>query len=188
MSPLITLFRHFGYLSPEIEHELELKTQSKSYEKDAFFIKQGQVISSLFVIEKGLVRSFYMKGEREIIDWFGFENVPLGATLPLFFNRPSLQNIQFLEPSTIHYISNLDLNILYNKYSEMNTIGRRMAEEFCWIMEERICSLQTESAEQRYLTLIKSEPEILQRVSLGHIASFLGITQETLSRIRGKRI
>lgn len=188
MNPLITLCRKFGPISLDIEKELDLKTQSKIYKKDTFFIKDGQIVSSLFVIEKGLVRSFYMKEEREITDWFGFENTPLGATMPLFFNRPSLQNIQFLETSIIHYISNSDLNALYNKYNEMNTIGRRMTEEFCRIMEERSWSLQTESAEQRYLNLIKSEPEILQRVSLGHIASYLGITQETLSRIRSKRI
>ncbi|MFV0339120.1 MAG: Crp/Fnr family transcriptional regulator [Parachlamydiaceae bacterium] len=188
MNPLITLCRKFGPISFDIEKELDFKTQIKVYEKDTFFIKEGQIVSSLFVIEKGLVRSFYMKEDREIIDWFGFENIPLGATMPLFFNRPSLQNIQFLETSTIHYISNSDLNTLYNKYNEMNTIGRRMTEEFCRIMEERSWSLQTESAEQRYLNLIKSEPEILQRVSLRHIASYLGITQETLSRIRSKRI
>ena len=61
-----------------------------------------------------------------------------------------------------------------------------MAEEYCKILEERSFSLQTQSAEQRYNDLLKNQPEVLQRVSLGHIASYLGISQETLSRIRKK--
>ena len=68
----------------------------------------------------------------------------------------------------------------------METIGRIMAEEYCKILEERIMSLHTKSAEQRYQTLLREQPEVSQRVSLGHIASYLGITQETLSRIRKK--
>lgn len=184
MNPLIELFKQFGPIPSYIEKDMEAKIQCKTYNKDSFFIKQGQIISSLFVIEKGLVRSFYIKDEREINDWFGFENTPLGATIPLFFNQPSLQNIQFLETSTIYYISNSDLNSLYTKYNEMNTIGRKMMEEWCRFIEKRSWSLQTESAKERYLTLIESEPQILQRISLGHIASYLGVTQETLSRIR----
>lgn len=188
MNPLIEFLKKFGTINTEIEQELEVKVHCKVYQKDSFFVKQGQIISSLFIIEKGLVRSFYIKDGKEINDWFVFENTPLGATMPLFFNRPLLQNIQFLETSTIYYISNIDLNTCYNKYNQMNTIGRRMTEELYRVTEERIWSLQTESAEQRYQSLLKSEPQILQRVSLGHIASYLGITQETLSRISNKRI
>ncbi|HEX7868847.1 MAG TPA: Crp/Fnr family transcriptional regulator, partial [Chryseobacterium sp.] len=66
----------------------------------------------------------------------------------------------------------------------MNTIGRKMAEEYCKILEDRIKSLQTETAEKRYQNLIENQPDATQRITLGHIASYLGITQETLSRIR----
>lgn len=66
----------------------------------------------------------------------------------------------------------------------MNTIGRKMAEEYCKILEDRVMSLQTETAVQRYHSLLKYQSDATQRISLGHIASYLGITQETLSRIR----
>ena len=79
-----------------------------------------------------------------------------------------------------------DLNELYKRYHSMETIGRIMAEEYCKIMEDRIMSLHIQSAEERYNTLLKEQPDVIQRVSLGHIASYLGITQETLSRIRKK--
>ena len=69
---------------------------------------------------------------------------------------------------------------------DMNTIGRVMTEEYCKILEDRVISLQTQSAEDRYKNLLISQPDTLQRISLGHIASYLGINQETLSRIRKK--
>ena len=106
--------------------------------------------------------------------------------MPLFSNNPSIENIQLLEDSVFHYISNQNLQKLYNKHPDLNTIGRKVAEEYCLLLENRIASLQVDSAEDRYRKLIKDFPNISQRVSLGHIASYLGITQATLSRIRGK--
>ena len=106
--------------------------------------------------------------------------------MPLFFDKPSIENIQFLEDSTLYYISSNDLNELYKVSLQMNIIGRKMAEEYCKILEERSFSLQTHSAEERYNDFLKREPEAILRISLGHIASYLGISQETLSRIRKK--
>ncbi len=186
MNPLIKKFKEYGNVSPEIEEELAKCIKSQTKQKGDFFLKQGQIVSSLFLIETGLVRSYYIKDDREINSWFGFENIILGAVLPLFYNQPTNENIQFIETSTYYYISSKDLNEFYQNYQEMNTIGRKMAEEYCVILEQRISSLQTESAEQRYNSLLKYQPDAIQRVSLGHIASYLGITQETLSRIRKK--
>lgn len=186
MNPLIEKFKEYGHLPPEIEDKLSsyIKTQTK--QKGDFFLKQGQIVSSLFIIETGLVRSYYIKDDREINSWFGFENIILGSVLPLFYQQPSFENIEFLETSTYYYISNKDLNEIYKISNEMNTIGRKMTEEYCVILEDRIRSLQRESAIQRYNSLIKYQPDATQRISLGHIASYLGITQETLSRIRKK--
>jgi len=186
MNPLINKFKAYGHISSEVENALLKKISSQTKNKGDFFLKTGQVVSSLFLIEKGLVRSYFIKDGRVINSWFGFEATILGSVLPLFYNLPAKENIQFLETSTLYYITSNDLNELYKKYHQMNTIGRIMAEEYCKILEERITSLQTESAEQRYKTLIASQQDVLQRVTLGHIASFLGVTQETLSRIRKK--
>lgn len=183
-NPLIQKFKEYGHIDQEIESQLSGKVKCLVKQKGDFFLKQGQVVSSLFVIEKGLVRSFFMKDGREVNSWFGFENIILGSVLPLFYNQPSFENIQFLEDTTIYYLSIDDLNELYEQYNAVNTIGRKMAEEYCKILEERIISLQTQNAEQRYQTLLKDQPEAARRLSLGHIASYLGITQETLSRIR----
>lgn len=186
MNPLIKKFKEYRNLPPEIENELSKHIKSQTKQKGDFFLKQGQIVSGLFVIEMGLVRSYHIKDEREINSWFGFENIILGSVMPLFYDQPAYESIQFLETSTYYYISSKDLNMLYKKHHEMNTIGRKMAEEYCVILEQRISSLQTENAEQRYNSLLKFQPDATQRISLGHIASYLGITQETLSRIRKK--
>ena len=186
MNPLIEQFKKYGNLSFELETKIKNKIKFLKKQKGDFLLKEGQKVSNLFVIEKGLVRSFYNSNEREINVWFGFENVTLGSVMPLFFNQPSIENIQFLEDTTLYYISSNDLNELYKTSLEMNIIGRKMAEEYCKILEERSFSLQIHSALQRYNDLLKNQPETVQRISLGHIASYLGISQETLSRIRKK--
>lgn len=186
MNPLIRKFKEYGTITAEIETELAKKVKFQNRLKGDFFLKQGQIVSSLFLIERGLVRSFYIKEDREINSWFGSENIILGSILPLFFKVASAENIQFLEDSVVYYIEGNDLEELYRKYNEMNTIGRIMTEEYCKILEDRVMSLQTQSAEERYQTLLKFQPDATQRISLGHIASYLGIQQETLSRIRKK--
>ncbi len=186
MNVLVEQLRKYGNLSPEIETELNKKIEVLVKQKGDFLLKEGQVISNLFVIEKGLVRYFYSINEQEINVGFGFENEILGSVMPLFFNLPSIENIQFLEDTTLYYISRRDLEQFYMSSQEMNTIGRKMAEVYCRILEERSFLLQTHTAEQRYHWLLKNQPQALQRISLGNIASYLGISQETLSRIRKK--
>src|SRR5690606_40849283 len=75
MNPLIKKFKEYGNISQEIENELIKYISSKTKEKGDFLLKQGQIVSSLFLIETGLVRSYYIKDDREINSWFGFENI-----------------------------------------------------------------------------------------------------------------
>jgi len=138
------------------------------------------------MLQKGLARGFYLKNEKEINTWFAPENVILGSSIPLFSNHPSKENIQLLEDSIFQYITNSDLQELYRMHPDFNTIGRRLAEDYCLLLENRIASLQADSADERYEKLLLEFPDVSQRVSLGHIASYLGITQATLSRIRRK--
>lgn len=97
MNSLINKFKTYGNLPSEIETELSKYIKSQTKHKGDFFLKQGQIVSSLFIIETGLVRSYYIKDDREINSWFGFENIILGSVLPLFYDQPSSENIQFLK-------------------------------------------------------------------------------------------
>ena len=186
MNSFLETIKKFGYISESVEIDILKNINTENKKKGHYLIKAGQATANLFVLQTGLVRGFYIKNDKEINTWFAAENIVLGSALPLFSNNPSIENIQLLEDSVFHYISNQNLQKLYNKHPDFNTIGRKVAEEYCLLLENRIASLQVDSAEDRYRKLIKDFPNISQRVSLGHIASYLGITQATLSRIREK--
>lgn len=184
MNPIIQQFKRYGFLSSEAEKAIEDRTKCFFKKKNDHFLKSGQVLSSYFVLEKGLIRAYFCRDGKEVNTWFGEENQIFGSILPAYTNRPSFENIQFLEDSEVYAISIEDLNELYRLYPELNLIGRKIAEEVCVILEERSISLHTESAAERYQSLTRLQPKLLSRVNLGHIASYLGITPETLSRIR----
>lgn len=186
MNPLIIEFKKYGNVSATIELELLKLINTYQKKKGDYFLKQGQLNSTISVLEKGFVRAFFYKNDKEINSWLAGEQELIVSILPLYSNKPSFENIQFLEDSCIHSISSSDLKDLYIKYPEFNLIGRRMAESLCEILEERIISLQTDNAEERYKSLVNKYPNLLQRTNLGHIASYLGVTQETLSRIRSR--
>lgn len=173
-------------MSSEVEHDLYSKITRIVKQKNDFFLKKGQINSSLFVIEKGLVRGFFLRNDKEINSWFGKEDELIGSILPFYAKKTSFENIQFLEDTVLYSITTENLAEIYMRYPEFNAVGRKIAEFLCEFLEERIISLQTENAEDRYRSLITKNPDIFRRINLGHIASYLGVTQETLSRIRSR--
>ena len=184
INPLIQQFKKYGTLSSIAETAIEQKTKIFIKKKNEHFLKQGQLLTSYFVVKKGVFRAYINRNEKEINVWFGEENQIFGAIMPMYANKPSPEYIQFLEDSEVYAIAVDDLEILYEQYPELNLIGRKIAEELCVILEDRITSLHTESATERYQSLMEQQPSLVQRINLGHIASFLRVTQETLSRIR----
>lgn len=186
MNPLIKEFKNFGTISLEAELDFHKRVVRQVRKKNSFYIREGQTSSGLFIIEKGLVRMFYQKGDKEINSLFALENEVMTSSRTFFFELPSKENIQFLEDSIIYSISRKNLYELCSLYPEINTIERLATEAYSLALEDRIFSLQTLSATERYDELVRDNPQILQRVSLGHIASYLGVTIETISRIRKK--
>lgn len=184
MNPLIQQLKKYGPLTSLAEKAIEEKTKKFLKKKNDHFLKEGQLRTSYFVVSEGVFRAYIHRKEKEINVWFGQENQIFGAIMPMYANRPSPENIQFLEDAEVYAISVDDLESLYQLYPELNLIGRKIAEELCVILEDRITSLHTESAPERYQSLIKEHPNLLNRINLGHIASYVGVTQETLSRIR----
>ena len=101
--------------------------------------------------------------------------------------KPGYEGIELLESCVLYSISYAQLQTLYRKYPALNLAGRLLTERYYLELEERTRSLQFQTATERYALLLAQQPGLLQRASLGHIASYLGISQETLSRIRGKQ-
>ncbi|QNL49224.1 Crp/Fnr family transcriptional regulator [Olivibacter sp. SDN3] len=184
MNPLINELEKFGHIAESVKKVITSRTKIIQKSKGGYLLKAGQILGNLFVIDTGLVRAFYIQTDKEINTWFGLEHTLLGSTLPLYLNKPATEYIQCLEDSTIYPLTTTDLLKIYSDFPEMNSIGRKTAESYCVFLEERIAALQTLTAIEKYKRLLGDYPDLVMRVSLGHIASFLGVTQETLSRIR----
>lgn len=155
--------------------------------KKSFILKQGYICYNIYFVQQGLVRCFYIKGEKEISSWFMKEKDVIISVESFFNQSMSYENIQALEDCTLYYLTYDELQYMYNKFPEFNFIGRMLTERYYQLSEQRLYSLRMQRASEKYGNLMITFPELIQRVPSKHIASYLGITEETLSRIRAHK-
>jgi CRP-like cAMP-binding protein len=138
----------------------------------------------LYFINKGLIRGYYFDKGKEVTSWFAQESEFATCFYSFIAQKSSFEVLQAVEDCELVQISYTSLQNLYKKFPETERIGRIVTENYYIKLEERILNLQFKTAKERYEKLLSSRSSLLQRVPLGQIASYLGITQETLSRIR----
>lgn len=184
MNTLVRLLEQYGYLSPLCKVALEENTKILFKQKGDFLLQKGQQSDSLYIIEEGAVRGYYLHHGEEIDVWYAFEHTILGATYQMYKSKPSLEYIQCMENCMVYAIPNRVLLRFYREYPELNMIARRFAEDYCMMLEDRAFQLQIMSPEQRYYRLLKNFQENIERIPERNIACYLGITQEDLGHIR----
>jgi len=141
----------------------------------------------IYFIEKGIARIYYNKRGKQITEWIAMDG-QFFLSITSFFQRvPSRLMIQAIEPSEVYGIHHDDFMQLADQYHDVEKLLRKMITESLILSQQRMDSILFETAQQRYERLITTTPEIIQRVPLTYVASFLGITLETLSRIRSKK-
>ena len=138
----------------------------------------------LYFISKGVTRAFFYHNGKEITDWFGTENMIIGPTIRNFPIKETIHTVETLEHSNLIRISFSDLEKLYQKHHDIERLGRIIAIQSMLHLQYKIDSLQLLTAKERYEEFIKRYPNLINRVSLGFISSYLGMNQVTLSRIR----
>jgi CRP/FNR family transcriptional regulator, anaerobic regulatory protein len=178
------ILNQFTTVSEQAEKALAKVFTKIEYPKGKLLLEQGKICRHLYFLESGFVRGFYYQAGREITSWFAFENDIVASMYSFTAQKPSFEIIEILENSVLHCINYDQLQQLYNKFPEFNCAGRLLIEKYYIELEERTFSFQIQSAKERYQEILNTQPALLQRASLGHIASYLGISQETLSRIR----
>jgi CRP-like cAMP-binding protein len=171
-------------LPDSFDKELESIIERKEVKRGELLFEEGTICHNVYFIEKGLARIYYYSNSgKEITAWFFQENSFFSAIDSFCNHAPTRDFCEVLEDSVIYIIKYSELENLLNKEH-----GARMALyvllELMKKTTEFIASIKFQSAEDRYNTMIKEYPSIFQRVKLGYIASYLGIAQETLSRIR----
>ena len=170
-----------------INHEdLEVilsKFEEKTLEKGQFILKKGQIADRYFYLQSGVLRFFYGEYEQENTSWVVFQDDFFTEISSLNPQIPTRFNIEAIEPSIIYYINRTDMELLYKQFPAWQEFGRKLWETMSVRMVNQILSFQTLSAEERYLEFMNT-PQLIQRVPVKHLASFLGITPSSLSRIR----
>jgi len=131
-----------------------------------------------------LIRIYYLKNEKEITDNFSAENEWITSIYSFLQNIPDHFHIQTLEKTELVRVSLNDLETCFKDFPEMERFGRMLISKYFLEQSERIISLQFNSAKERYQFFERSAKNKLSRVPLGMLASHLGMTQETLSRVR----
>lgn len=184
---MIHFLKEIISLEPEVEEELRNSGKPKSLKQHDFLLKEGQVAKILYFVCKGCFRGFYYKDGKEITTWLAEENNFITSMSSWLTQEPSFEYIQAIEEAELIGISFEDMNRLYKKYHAISELARIINEQYYLELETHVNSLRLQTAKQRYEHLISHYPQVLRRVPLGYIASYLGITQETLSRIRAEK-
>jgi CRP-like cAMP-binding protein len=176
-----TLISYFPGLD---EDSLNAFVKHSSYlepTKGKVLISEGKRHHYFYLIIKGSAKSYYSKESRDVCTWFAFENETIG-TITTYQGYQSKETIELLEDSElIKFNIEKIKELMSTDLSISLLINNLIIEHTLWV-EERLYQLQFTSSEERYKTLLETTPEIMQRVSLTDIASYLGVSRETLNK------
>ena len=186
MDNLLLHISDYHPLSDEAKNALQDCFKKITKSKNEFLLQEGKICRHLYFLEKGALRGFYNLDEKEITHWFGFENDFVTSFHSFITQEPAVENIQLLEGSILWAISKDELTALFNSYHEIERLVRIAYEKYYIRLEERFVNAQFKTAKERYENLLQHTPHILEHAPLGCVASYLGISQETLSRIRSQ--
>lgn len=160
--------------------------QEKMFRKGDLLLEQGQICRYCYTLLSGAVRGFYLKDGREVTTSFCFANDVVMSLESATRLTPSPESFEVLEDSLVEVVSVEKLTLLRTQFPVLEKVWTLSMEAYAIWLEERLASLQFATAKERYGQLLERYPEIVRKVQLSHIASYLGITLETLSRIRAK--
>lgn len=157
-----------------------------SFRKGDFLVQEGGRNSNFYIISKGIWRGHYLNDGVDVSVWFASEGEAMFSSWGYIENTPSLVSIEAMCDSELYGISKSELEAFYDSSSELANFGRRLFEQQFLSLENWIISGGSPRAKERYLTLLEENPELLQYVPLKHIASYLWVTPQSLSRIRAE--
>nr|WP_052324594.1 Crp/Fnr family transcriptional regulator [Haliscomenobacter hydrossis] len=184
MQQLLSYLHTFQVLNQDSQAQLLAISTPLRLKKNDILQPIGHTCKTIYFVQKGIARIFYYKDGIDITECFAAENQIIARVESLFTQRPSQKGIQIIEDAELVAINATVLFGLYDQYPGIERLFRKIFEQGYVDTVNRLESLQFYSAEERYTRLLEEMPELLQRVPLKYIASYLGITQVSLSRIR----
>jgi CRP-like cAMP-binding protein len=185
-SPFTQFVKNIYPVSTAAEEFINQKAYPTEPAKGELLVTAGAMCNNVYLIRKGILRSFVKEGIKEITTWISTEQ-ELATCITCFgLQQPARENIQALEDCQLSVLSMEDLQYLYDHFPESNIVGRKILEKYYRDAEERAFIARLMEATSKYKHFIATKSDLLNRVPLKFIASYLGMTLETLSRIRSK--
>lgn len=184
MEKLLNYIKNFIDVDNGLFNDLSGLFKYAVYSKGENILDAGKFCRNLYFINAGAIRTYYYQDGRDVTSWIYPENYFITAWSSFINNSLAFENIQAIAPTELYYIDKKDLETLYCKYPSMERFGRKLMEEQLAFVDEINYGFMFSSAKERYDNLLEIFPDITRVANLGHIASILGISQETLSRIR----
>lgn len=179
------LHEKYGLSASESE-QLLAQMERLTYRKGEHIVREGERNSSLYLVAQGIWRGHYLRDGVDISLWFASEGDTLFSSWSYVADRPSLTSIEAMSDSTVFRISKQKMETFFSSSIAFANIGRIIFERQFLDMENWMINGGAAQAKQRYLALLEQNPELLQHVPLKHIASYLMITPQSLSRIRAE--
>lgn len=184
MEEILEYLRTVYKFSKKCGGYLESLVEKKEVRKNEILLRPGEISQDLYFIKKGLLRCYYLVDEVPKTAWFFWEQSTVVSIRSWYTQTPGNQYIQTLEDSELYYISYENLEKIYKRFPEFNYIGRVLTIKYLLIWDELVEIMRLTHAIDRYHYILKHRPEILLRVPLGDVATWLGMVPETLSRMR----
>ncbi|MDR3142880.1 MAG: Crp/Fnr family transcriptional regulator [Tannerellaceae bacterium] len=152
--------------------------------KNEIFLREGEISNQMYFVQSGLIRQYYYKNGRDLTEHFACENNIFINIESYLLQEPTHLIIEALEPTVLYGIPYRQLSVLMAEYRDISVLYQRFVEQILISVQQKIDSFRYETANERYYRLLKERPEIIKRAPLVHIASYLLMSPETLSRVR----
>jgi len=187
MEPLLRHFEKYIKVSERLKSELVSRLYFTSFKKGELVHNANQVCTKSYFIANGILRTYFIKDEKEVTEYFSSEEEWVNSPRSFMQRQLDIYFIDAIEDTEAYCLNVNDLGYLFDNFPEMERYARlSMGSVFGHFME-RINSMRFTTAKEKYLHFCNAYHYIYHRLPLGMVASYLGITQETLSRIRAEK-
>ena len=171
-------------MNSEGRKQIENILVRQDFDKGELLLSEGQVSHNIILVGKGLIRQFYYKNGKDVTEHFSYEGCIIMCIESLLKQEPTRLMIEALEDGTAYLLNYNKLMLLAETSWEVNMFYRKILEFSLITSQVKADSWRFETARERYNNLLQAQPEVIKRAPLSHIASYLLMTPESLSRVR----
>lgn len=184
--PLLERLNQIVPLNPPQQRSLCNALKVVEITKDDILLETGQISNHIYFVVSGIVRASCNVDGKDVTRWFSMSGDFAAAYFSFVYRQPSEDSLLPITDTTLLALSHSALQDLSKEDSVWINLNRHLLEYYYTTLLERVLAFQTKSTAERYHHLLSEHPEIEDKVPLGYLASYLGMSQETLSRLRAK--